>query len=110
MNPYDGAGDGCLEVLREATATSEPGEGALHNPASGDDYEASSSVGSSYDFQPPVALAFEGFLQLVTGVTAVGKDVAQSGAERANRGEDLTCPITVHGCRDLPGFFGPRLA
>ena len=73
----------------------EPGEGALHNPASGDDYEASSSVGSSYDFQPPVALAFEGFLQLVTGVTAVGKDVAQSGAERANRGEDLTCPITV---------------
>lgn len=39
-DPGDGGGDGGFEVLGQPSASAEPGEGSLYDPAAGDHLEA----------------------------------------------------------------------
>jgi hypothetical protein len=62
--PRLGAGDGCLPVLGQAAAASEPGIGPLHHPPTRQELEAYGGVGALDDLDPPVALAFHGAAQI----------------------------------------------
>ena len=53
--PCFGAGDGFLPVLGHAATASEPGEGALDHPPSGDDLKADRGVGALDDLNGPAA-------------------------------------------------------
>ena len=53
--PCFGAGDGFLPVLGHATTASEPSEGALDHPPSGDDLKADRGVGALDDLNGPAA-------------------------------------------------------
>ena len=59
-DPGHGAGDGCLEILGEAAASAEPGEGALDDPAAGQHLETVGGIGSLDDFDRPPADFGEG--------------------------------------------------
>ena len=52
-DPGDGAFDGGLEVFGETAATVQPGEGALDDPATREEFEPLSGVGSLDDLDDP---------------------------------------------------------
>ena len=68
--------DGFFPVLGEPPATSEPCEGSLDHPATGQHDEAIGSVGALDDLDAPLAAAAHGIFQLVARIAAVGEDVA----------------------------------
>lgn len=78
-DPCRGAGDGSLEVLGEPAAPTEPGEGALDDPASGKDDEAARVVCALDHLDGPRPVLAQGVLQLRAAVSAVGKHVPQPG-------------------------------
>lgn len=94
-DPGDGAGDGRLEVLGEATAAAEPGEGAFDHPSTRQHREAFGGVRALDDLDRPGAELDQRGLELFAGIGAVGKDVTQPWIELADRSEDLdgTVPI-----------------
>ena len=66
-----------LEVVGEPTVPIEPGEGSLDHPAPRQDRKAGGSVGALDHFDPPSPVPRQRCCQLVAGITAVGKDMAQ---------------------------------
>jgi hypothetical protein len=77
-------GDGFLPVPGEPAASSEPGEGPLDDPATGQNLEPLCRVGAPDDLEGPLSRVGERGLQLVAGVAAVGEDVAQPGPAGAD--------------------------
>lgn len=87
--------DGGFPVLGEAAGSSEPGEGALHDPAPRQDDEAARVIGSLDDVQGPIALAFERKAQLVARVAAIGEDVPEPRPEVAGLRVDVRRAVTI---------------
>lgn len=67
----------CAPVFCEATATPEPGEGALDDASSGEDFEALGGIGTPYDLNYPFAVTFDRSAQLIAGVSIVGERMVQ---------------------------------
>ncbi len=66
-----------LEVLGEATVAIEPGQRSLDDPSTRQDFEALCGIGSLDDLDGPCADAAQRVAQFVTGIAAIGEDVAQ---------------------------------
>src|SRR5689334_9305550 len=81
--PSGGAGDGCLEVLGEAAASAEPGEGALDNPSSRQELESFDTGWAFDDLDAPGSAMRQGANQLISAVDPIGKDTAQLGEREA---------------------------
>ena len=94
-DPGDGAGDRGLEILGEAAAAAEPGEGTLDDPASGQHFEPLGAIGALDDLDCPAAGLRQFQPQLVAGIAAIGEDVAQPGTQMPDRGEDAHRTIAV---------------
>src|SRR4051794_2853648 len=94
-HPDLGAGDGGLEVLCEATVASEPCKRALHHPASGLGLERSNGLGSSDDFNRPLAEVGDRVEQLRSAIDAVGKDVAQFWEHSSDGSQQRYRPVIV---------------
>src|SRR4030088_948531 len=77
QQPGGSAGDGCLEVLGQASAAAEPGQGAFDDPSSGQEEEAFDAGGTLDDLDGPGAAMVDGGAQLGAAVDAIGEDVAQ---------------------------------
>ena len=79
VKPGDRAFDGGLEILGQTAVAVKPGQSAFNHPASGQQDKTLGGIGSLDDLDCPVADLGESILQLVAGIGAVGKDVAQPG-------------------------------
>src|SRR5712691_367218 len=77
--PSCGACDRRLEVLGEAAAAAEPGEGALDHPSPGQELEAFDAGRALDDLDRPWATILEGGAQLRAAVNPVSEDVAEPG-------------------------------
>ena len=62
--PGGGALDGCFEVLGEASASAEPGKGALDDPSARQELEAFDARRPLDDFDRPWAAIVDGGAQL----------------------------------------------
>ena len=89
LEPSLGAGDGCVELLRQAPVSVGPGEGLLDDPVAGPELEALRGVGALNDFQRPRADPLEGAAQFRSGIAAVGEDMAQPRVGGADRGQHI---------------------
>ena len=96
--PSRGAGDGGLEVLGEATTSSEPGEGALDNPSSRQELEAFDTGWALHDFDVPGSAMRQGAHQLIATVDPIGKDVAQLGERGAQPLQQRDGAVDIPGC------------
>ena len=85
--PCGCGGDGCLEVLCEAAVAVQPGEGSLDDPSAGQRDEAFRNVELFDEFDCPVAGRGEGVAQFVTGIAAIGEDMAQFGIALGDFGQ-----------------------
>ena len=68
--------DGFLEVLGKTPASPEPCEGALHDPASGEDLEALGAVRAFDDFHGPAPDLVQGAGEFGSGIATVGEGAA----------------------------------
>jgi hypothetical protein len=75
--PSDFGCGGTFEVLGEAAASSEPGEGALDNPAPRQKLEALDPLRSLDDFDRPRSAMGQRIDELIAAVNPVGEDMAQ---------------------------------
>ena len=98
-DPGKGAVDGGLEVFGEPSAPTEPGKGALDDPAARQHLEPADVVGSLDDLDRPAADARQFQPQLVTGIAAIGEDVAQPGTQVSDRGKNPDRAIAIPGLR-----------
>jgi len=87
VDPGLGGCGGFFPVLCQASASAEPGEGSLDDPAARDDLEALRRIGAFDDLERPGADAAERAAQLRPGVSAIGEDVAQLRIGVSDRGE-----------------------
>jgi len=101
--PSGCAGDGGLEVLGEASASAEPGKGALDDPSARQELEAFDARRPLDDFDRPWAAIVDGGAQLRAPVDTVGEDVAQAGEASAQRAQQRhgTVRILDVGLMDL---------
>lgn len=90
-----GAGDGFLLVLGHAATASEPSEGALDHPPSGDELKANRVVGALDDLNGPAADLLDRPAQLGPAIAAIGEDVAQTGVSSGDGGQHLGHPIPI---------------
>jgi hypothetical protein len=77
--PGDFACWGVFEVSRETPASAEPSEGALDNPASGQELEAFDAGRSLYNLNGPFAATGESIDKLLSAIDPVGKDMLKPG-------------------------------
>src|SRR5216684_3984273 len=94
-DPGDGTGDGCFEVLCEPSASAEPSEGSFDDPTARQYLEALCRIGAFDDLECPTSEFGQRAAQLVAGVSAVGKDMAQPWVEALDRSQqpDRAIPI-----------------
>ena len=85
-------------ILAHATKSSHPGEGALHDPAMGQELETLDVVRSFHDFQDPTALALDPLHQLAC-VTAVGPNQLKP--------REVVLDLLENGLRPIP-ILDPR--
>ena len=93
--PCGGAGNGCLEILCEAPASAEPGEGSLSHPASRQEFEPAGGVGALDDLYGPFADFGEASVEFGTGIAAVGEHVPQPGIQGFDGFEHVGRPIPI---------------
>jgi len=89
----DGAGI-TLEVASEAAVAADPGEGALDNPALGQNDEAM-GVAALDDLQGPGAGLGDDLGHLWPLITGVGKDAFDEGEGSPRRAQQVACTIAV---------------
>ena len=77
------AGDGRLKVFGEAAVAVEPGKGSLDHPAAWQEVETG-AIGPLDDLDPPPAMSSQRRCQLVAGIAAIGKDMAQTWRNQGN--------------------------
>ena len=73
----------------------EPCDGAFDDPSAGKEFEALGGVGALDYFERPLADLVQGATQFRSGVSAVGKRVAQPGACMAYRSQHRRSAIAV---------------
>ena len=95
VDPSDGTDDGRLEILGEATAAIEPGKGAFDHPTARQNLEAFGGVASLDDLNRPLAHFGQGAGQFLSGVAAVGEQVAQPWIEATNGRDDTDGSVTI---------------
>ena len=95
QQPGLGALDGFLPILCQTTATTEPCEGAFHDPSAWQNLEALGGVGALDDLQRPASEAHEGAPQLRSGIAAVREHVAQFRSLAAEPGKDPERTVTI---------------
>src|SRR5690606_24644252 len=78
-DPCCGGGDGVPEVLGEAAISIEPCEGALDHPATRQEHEALGGIGAFDDVDGRRAALADRIPELVTGIAAIGEDMARPG-------------------------------
>lgn len=61
----------------------------------GEQDKARGGVGPLDDFERPVAFSLERGPEFVTGIAAIGEDVAQPGEAGPDRGQDIEGAVTV---------------
>lgn len=88
-------GDCLLEVLGEASVSVKPCQRALDHPAAGQHLEALGGVGPLDDLDGPFADAAQSILEFVSGVTAIGEDMAQPGEALDDVAQDERRPVAV---------------
>lgn len=93
--PLSGGQISRFPVLCEAAAPSQPGEGALDDPAAREDFEALGLIGTLDDLDYPVPGFGECRSELVTGVTTISEDMAQPREALANPFEHVDGAIPV---------------
>src|SRR5260221_3937937 len=76
-NPGVGTGDGGFEVLGQASAAAEPGEGAFDHPTPRQELEAFDAGWALDDLDRPRPAIGDGLSQLRAAIDAVGKDIGQ---------------------------------
>lgn len=74
--PRGGRGDGLLEVLGEAAVPVEPGQRALVALVAWENFEALGGVGTLDDLDSPFANPAQCIPEFVSGVAAIGEDMA----------------------------------
>ena len=77
--PGGGAGNGGLEILCEAPASAEPGEGSFHDPASRQEFEPAGGVRPLDDLNGPFADFGEAPIEFGAGIAAIGKHMPYQG-------------------------------
>src|SRR6266567_7836283 len=77
--PCGSAGDGGFEVLGQASAAPEPGEGTLDHPAPRQQLEAFDARWALDNLDRPRAAIGDGGLQLRAKIDTVGEDMRQVG-------------------------------
>ena len=84
-----------LEVLGEAAASAEPGEGALDHPAARQDLEALGGSDRLMISRVQLADAAQRVPELVAGIAAIGEDMAQPGEALADRLQHIDGAVAV---------------
>ena len=77
QEPCGSTGDCCFEILGEAAAPAEPGEGSLDDPSAGQEFKSFRGVGAFYDLDVPFPDLFEASLQFRACIAAIGEDMLQ---------------------------------
>ena len=99
-----------LEVFGETPTAADPGEGALDDPALGQQLEAS-GIRSLHDLQLPSLRMCNDASHLVATVAAVGEDALDKGEEPARSAQHLVGTIAILDgggmYRDAQGSFMP---
>ena len=93
--PCGGAGNGGFEILGEASASAEPGEGSFHHPAAGQEFKPAGGVGALDDLNGPVADFGEATFEFGAGITAVSEHTPQPGIQGFYGFEHGGRPIAV---------------
>ena len=83
--PGFSAGDRCFEVFGQAPVTIEPGKGPFDYPAAGEGFEADGVGRALDDFDSPLTEIPQGVEQLLPGIGAIGKQMAQPRKEVVDR-------------------------
>src|SRR5580698_2644701 len=94
-DPDLGAGDAALEVLGEASVASEPGEGALDDPAFRFRLESAELLGMPDDFDCPAAELGDRIGELTTAIDAISKDVRQRGEAAPQRTKQRHLAVNI---------------
>jgi hypothetical protein len=84
------AGDGGLKVFGEAAVAVEPSEGSFDHPAARQDTRAG-TIGPFDDVDSPPAVSGQCRGQLITGIAAIGQDMAQPREQIADRRQQARC-------------------
>jgi hypothetical protein len=90
-------GDGtgvALEVSRQATIATDPGEGSFHDPAFGQDDEAM-RFGALDDLEQPAAGIGDGLCGSRALIASIGEDALDEGKRAARLLKDLADAIAV---------------
>src|SRR5487761_372696 len=93
--PCGGAGNGGLEILREASTSAEPGKGSFDDPASRQEFEPAGGVGALDDLYGPFADFGEASFEFGTGIAAVSEHMFQPRIEGFDGFEYGGRPIAV---------------
>lgn len=87
--------DGLFEVLGEASVSAEPCQRSLDDPPAGQDFEALRGIGPLDDFDGPFTYAPQCLTQLLAGIAAIGKEMAQPGEAVHDLGEQQRRAVTI---------------
>lgn len=93
--PCGGRCDGPLKVLGEAPVAIEPCQRSFDNPAARQNHEAFGRIGPFEDLDGPFADPPEDAPELITGIAAIGEDMAQPREALDDLGEHPLHYFTV---------------
>src|ERR1700760_2038259 len=93
--PSDFGSGRTLEVLGEAAASAEPGEGAFDHPASRQQLEALDALWSLDDFDRPRSAMGQCGDELIAAVNPIGKDMAQLREPASHPFQQRNCSMAI---------------
>ena len=93
--PSNRAGDCRFEILCQSTTTTEPRESTFDDPSAWQNFESLRRVGTFDDFYRPFADTLQRLPQFISGIAAIGKDMAQPRIARADRSKDAWGAIAI---------------
>ena len=93
--PCGGRGNSLLEVLGETAVAVQPGQGALDHPLARQEFEALGHAGSLDDLNDQFADAAQRLPRLVSGIAAIGEEMAQPREAGDHFGEQHWSPVVI---------------
>jgi len=98
IDPGFGAGLGGFVIAHESPLTHEPAEGAFHNPAARQHFEADGIVGAFDDLDHELgAQPFDPLGERGSGVAAIHPQDAEPGEPAQDPTQNHLCPVTFGG-------------